>query len=69
MKNVIGAIAVGALMGLVAGMALSTPVVQVSHRTKAVVACATEDTKWEMTSVADHPACKDIKQAEVEWVE
>lgn len=68
MKNVISAVVVCAVFGLAIWTAQSVPVVQKSNRTQQIVACASEDTDWEMVSVEDHPECKDIKQAEVEWV-
>ncbi len=68
MNNVIAALAVGAVLGLAMWSCLSVPIVQKSYSTKQVVACASEDTNWEMVSVLDRPECNDITQAEVEWV-
>lgn len=68
MKEVFAVVVLGAAFVFIMWTCLSVPVVQKSHRTGQVVACASEDTNWEMVSVVNHPACNDIKQAEVEWV-
>lgn len=70
MKEMVGvALFAFVIAAIVMWSCTSTPVVQKSHATKQVVACACEDTNWAMVSVVDHPACKDINQAEVEWVQ
>ena len=68
MKNVVVTVVMGVVLAFAAWSYLSVPVVQKSYSTGRVVACASEATDWQMLSVAKHPACKNLKTAEVEWV-
>lgn len=68
MKDFVMATVCGAVLaGILIWGWESTPVVQKSYSTGKVIACATKDTDWEMVD-GDHPACRDITTAEVEWV-
>lgn len=69
MKEILGAVVVVGLVGIALWSYASVPVVQVSNRTKQVVACASKDTQWEMRPATD-PVCVEIAKgtADVEWV-